>query len=179
SQVEATGSNIRLNLSQVLRGKPLQLMERFPVDCALVLSPDDLRASLRSPIFAQGLTEVLLSLFQVLREEQDTTHWSGRQPFEKFELQGTQVELGNSQLILKTQILSPSGKLMPLSLEAHLEAASPCELLLTALKVQAPPLISEATVKHLRIDLGPDVDIQQLCISPEGLLLQGQIWVNP
>ncbi|MGL5081461.1 MAG: LmeA family phospholipid-binding protein, partial [Microcoleaceae cyanobacterium] len=46
SQVEATGSNIRLNLSQVLRGKPLQLMERFPVDCALVLSPDDLRASL-------------------------------------------------------------------------------------------------------------------------------------
>lgn len=180
SQVEAAGSNIRLNLSQVLRGKSLQLMERFPVYCTVSVSPADLRDSLGSAVVVQGLTEVLSSLFRILQEESDTIPWPEiQQPFEQLELRATQVELGNGQLMLKTQVLSPSGSLIPLSLETHLTTASPNELLLTAMKIQAPPFSSGATIEQLCINLGPDVEIQQLWISPEGLQLQGQTWVNP
>ena len=59
SQVQLVGENILTNLGQVLRGKPLQLLEPVPVSGELLLKESDLNASLQSPLLANALNDLL------------------------------------------------------------------------------------------------------------------------
>ncbi|NJK40099.1 MAG: DUF2993 domain-containing protein [Oscillatoriales cyanobacterium SM2_3_0] len=202
SQIEAIGSNIRLNLKQVLRGQPLQLVERFPIDCTLYLSPEDLSASSKAPILIQGLQDIWPALIQdwiqtlnpalnpALNLLSLTVTANSRvpdqvHPLKTARLQLIDVKLTTSQIILDALLSFPeqSGlpipSLIPLSLVTHLEVVTPQLLQLTHLQIQAPLLIPETTLEQFQIDLGSDVKIQQLYFSPAGIFLQGQIWVNP
>ena len=62
SQVMATATEIRFNLGQMLRGKPLRLLQAFPIEGQVCLYANDLLASLQSRLLAEGLQDVLLRL---------------------------------------------------------------------------------------------------------------------
>jgi hypothetical protein len=61
SQVDVTGETIRVNLGQVLKGKPLKLLEAVPIEGSLGWDEADLNASLKAPLLANALAEFFLN----------------------------------------------------------------------------------------------------------------------
>jgi hypothetical protein len=57
SQVDVVGEAIRINLGQVLKGKPLQLLDIVPIQGDIELTQADLNASLSSPLLRGGITD--------------------------------------------------------------------------------------------------------------------------
>jgi hypothetical protein len=70
SQLQLTGQDIRINLSQVLRGKALKLLAAFPIDLQMVLSENNLNESLKAPIVREAVTTFLLN---ILGKDKDQT----------------------------------------------------------------------------------------------------------
>ncbi|NJL91981.1 MAG: DUF2993 domain-containing protein, partial [Coleofasciculaceae cyanobacterium SM2_1_6] len=62
SEVALTGKNIKINLRQILRGKPIQLREPIALTGQLKLTAPDLEASLSAPLLATALDELLATL---------------------------------------------------------------------------------------------------------------------
>ncbi len=57
TDVAAQASDIKINIGQVLRGKPLRLMQSFPIAGQVVLDGDALKASSTESILAVGLLD--------------------------------------------------------------------------------------------------------------------------
>ena len=63
SKLEIVGNNIKFNLPQVVKRKPLQLLEPIKIEIEVLLKEIDLQKSLSSPLLAAGLTDLWRSLF--------------------------------------------------------------------------------------------------------------------
>lgn len=59
SQATVKASEIRINLGQVIRRKPLRLLAPFPVSGTVFLTAADFNQSLRSPLLGEGLYDFL------------------------------------------------------------------------------------------------------------------------
>ncbi len=59
SHIALTATDIRINLGQVMRRKPLRLLEAFPVTGDVRVTLDDLNASLQSPLLGEGIYQFL------------------------------------------------------------------------------------------------------------------------
>ena len=64
-QLQLSAQDIRINVGQVVRGKPLRLLKVFPVLGEVALTSDDLNASLSSELLAGGLRDFWQSLLQI------------------------------------------------------------------------------------------------------------------
>jgi len=158
SQIALNASRIRINLGQVLQGKPLQLLEPIPVACDLQLYAADLDASAQAPLLADALAELLRYHFCL--------------PAGK--LENLQLTLGADRLKLTADLTG-----VPLTLTTQLQLAGPTQLRLAEPCLEASPLVPETHRSDMILDLGSDVDIQDLGVSAEQLTLRGTIWVKP
>ncbi|MGM0456271.1 MAG: DUF2993 domain-containing protein [Cyanobacteriota bacterium] len=61
-QVRLEAGAVRLNLRQILQGKPLRLLQPVPVQLAVQLQEDDLTASLASPLLQNAIFEVFAGI---------------------------------------------------------------------------------------------------------------------
>lgn len=197
SQVALTGENIRVNFGQVLRGKPLQLLEVVPVFGNLTLHQTDLTASLQAPLLATALSDLMTVLFQpetrhLLPPELTAALGTGT-----IHLTQPQIELGNQQLtlggLLSNRVLSNTSddrftlaqtdNRLPLLLRTGTTLSEGNQLCL-----QHPELLPTLAAKegtplpHLHefaIDLGQEVKLQELLVEPERLVCRGGINVVP
>ncbi|MGL5034289.1 MAG: LmeA family phospholipid-binding protein, partial [Microcystaceae cyanobacterium] len=64
-KVLVKGENIRINIGQVIKGKPFQLLEPIQVSGELQLAQTDLEASLNSEILTNAFTELLIALLEL------------------------------------------------------------------------------------------------------------------
>ncbi|AMW26921.1 MULTISPECIES: LmeA family phospholipid-binding protein [Arthrospira] len=163
SQVVLGSSGIRINLGQVLQGKPLQLLEAIEVDCDLQILASDLNASVSSPLLANAITELLES----------------RLPLTEGTLENLQLRLNSDRLTLNADLITDTHGAIAFSLDSQLQRMSSTQLLLHQPYIKADPLISGTVLESIPIELGTDVDIEDLSISEEQLTLRGKIWVNP
>lgn len=163
SQVAVSSSRIRINLGQVLQGKPLKLLEPIPVDCDLHLYPLDLNASVGSPLLANAIAEVLQS------------HLS----LPPGNLENLQLTLNTHGLTFHADLIADSHNPIPLTFKTQLQLLSSTQLLLSHPYVEAEPVISSTVLESIPIELGTDVDIQDLSITEEQVTLRGKIWVKP
>lgn len=192
SQVALVGKKIRLNLGQILKGQPLQLLEPIPVAVTLLLQEADLNASLPAPLLANALSEFLVSL---LGEELslDTFDSSEQQalapaaPGAKetapgIHLQDPQIAIAADQLTLSTTLVTASGHTSVI-LRAGLRQISDHEL-----QLEHPQWLPSPTAKRglpltdlegYILDLGPEVAITHLSLAPGQLTCQGRIMVQP
>jgi hypothetical protein len=167
SQVHLVATQIRTNLGQVLKGKPLQLLEPIDISCQLNLTQTDLNTSVAAPLFSDALRDVLLPWLQfdaALPSLQD--------------LQTQSITLTDQYLILKGKIVS-SGEDYPFQLQTQLQVQKGQILVLAEALLEVIPLIPSTPLDSLRLDLGSSVHIQQLTLADEQINLQGQIQVNP
>ncbi len=182
SQVRAAASEIRINLGQILRGKPLRLQQPFPVQGQVCLFAEDLRASLHSRLLAQGLQDVLLRLVNAHPTLfPETSHL--RQLIADFSQAHatTTIALAANQLTLTWTAEHPSEETVTLVTGLHIRAghwlclAHPRVMVDQNQEDASEPILLDDFV----IDLGSEVDIQTLTIKPDVIEVQGTVRVVP
>jgi hypothetical protein len=172
SEIQLVGENIRINLGQVIKGKPLRLLEPIPVVGKLLLQEADLKESLQAPLLSTALTELLGTLLQ-----------SGgiKSPDEALkdqQISWQQVTIDSERLTLGG-VLADADNPRPVEIRSGLTLASSHELRLAPLEIQ---MASESPVRNLdsfQIDLGSEVDIEELTLKPGQLMCRGRLRVIP
>ncbi len=180
SQIHLLATQIRTNLSQILKGKPLQLLEPIDVVCQLNITQSDLNASVSTPLLTDALRDILLPWLQ----SQTATDCLILTPQTQVALRSIQdlhpqqITFTDKYYIIKG-ILVCAGESFPFQLKTQLQLGDPQTLILAEPMVEASPLIPTTLLNSLSLDLGSTVRIKQLDLASEQLTLQGQIQVNP
>lgn len=167
SEVAIEGCGIRINLGQALKGKPLRLLESVPVAGVLRLSQADLNASLKAPLLADALSEFLLPLLPLTDGEKS------------LKLQNSQIAIEAGLLTLSATILRAGGRQIPLVLRTGLRMASGRELMFEAPEIELDGELKSSDFKDFKIDFGPEVEIEELILSPGEIVCRGGIRVLP
>jgi len=177
SQAQLQAEQIRINLGQILRGKPLRLQQPFPVVGQIVMDEADLNVSLAAPLLQRALQDFLQQLGQTQPPSSDLT-----------------VALSR---VLAAERLRAAGAIAPQQLSLSLQpedATAGVELIIqTDLTIQhgrqlvlrqprglvdgqAYPLTD---LDQFSLDLGPEVDLHTLRLDAGCLVLEGSITVIP
>jgi hypothetical protein len=165
TQIQLVGEGIRTNLGQVLKGQPLRLLEVVPVVGELLLQESDLTASLQSPLLANALTELLEMLLPENCRIEGQVSWH-------------KIVIDTDQLILSGTLVGSSST-KPLLLRSGLQLASCHELQLTQPQLQTCHDLLLKELENFKLDLGPEVNIQELTLTPGQMLCRGSINVIP
>jgi len=165
TQIQLAGEGIRTNLGQVLKGQPLRLLEVVPVSGELLLQEPDLTASLQSPLLANALTELLEMLLPESYQIEGQVSWH-------------KIVIDTDQLILSGTLVGSSNT-KPLLLRSGLQLASCHELQLTQPQLQTSHDLILKELENFKLDLGPEVNIQELTLTPGQMLCRGSINVIP
>lgn len=171
SQIHLVGSNIHLNLAQVLRGQPLQLLEAIPVEVELLLQAADLNASLQAPILATAISDFLRLLLEAGGLTEATS---------AVQLHPQQISIDPGQFTLGAKLVPVQGSPISLTLRAGLQLES-----VHVLRLDQPRWSfshGELPLKDLdgfKLDLGSEVAIQALSLQADQLICRGQIVVLP
>jgi LmeA-like phospholipid-binding len=173
-QIDVEGRDIAVNLSQVMRGKPLQLLAPIAISTQVTLSEADLNASLASALLAP----VWLDWRQQLA---DRLLGSGRWELGSGIEWGTpRIAIGSGTLTLRCGIQSFQGQETerPFELTA-IVALSEGRILTLKQPCWTIGAESRGEFEDLVLDLGETVTIDSLQLQSQTLTCQGQLWVQP
>ncbi len=164
SQARLQAENIRVNLGQVLRGKPLKLMEPIQAWGEIHLSQSDLQQSLDSELMRGALRDLLGILVTEL----------GISPPDisaEFIISQAAINFGDGELTCTLDIQATT--ITQLTFTSGLGLASPQILEFRNLKGLTP------TPQTLQINLGNDVYLEDLALTPKGLTCTGGLTIYP
>ncbi|MEH1856336.1 MAG: DUF2993 domain-containing protein [Nostoc sp.] len=165
TQIKLTAENIRINIGSVLKGKPLRLLETVPVVGDLIIDEKDLNASLSSNLLSTALSDLLVKVLP--------THYPQTQP-----INWQEILLGNNQTILRGLRVTNS-ETTPLEVCLSSQLLSGHELQVALIPIQPAQANTLEDNHEYNLDLGSDVDIQELTLIPGKLVCRGKINVNP
>ncbi|WP_375513170.1 DUF2993 domain-containing protein [uncultured Nostoc sp.] len=165
TQIQLIAENIRINIGAILKGKPLQLLETVPVVGDLIVDQKDLNASLSSNLLSTALSDLLVKVLP--------THCPQSQP-----INWQEIILDNNQIILRGMRVTNS-ETTPLEICLGLQLLSGHELQLAHIKIKPHQGDILEDNHEYNLDLGSDVDIQELTLIPGKLVCRGRINVNP
>lgn len=173
SQIQLEARSIGINLSQVLRGQPLRLLEPIPICGQLQLQAADLKASLESPLLVSGLKDLLLQLLSaggISNPEILLKDW---------QICFSQLALETDRLTLAATLVNANGYVRLITLKTGLQLVSPHQLRLSPLELHTPPELPIGEIDAFEIDLGSDVMLETLSLTSEALICCGNAQVNP
>lgn len=170
SKLEIVGNNIKFNLPQVVKRKPLQLLEPIKIDLEVFLREIDLQQSLSSPLLAAGLTDLwkrfLMPNVAQSAQKNEFYQWHSLSLSEaKLFFQGTYKKLENDDLLI--------------GIETKIRLNDSHTLLLSPVKIITIPELPVTKAENLTLDLGTQISIARLEITKEHLLVRGTITVFP
>lgn len=173
SQIQLEGADIRFNLGQVFKGKPLRLLAPIPVVGQLRLLESDLQASLQAPLLSNALTDLLGTLLQSEGIPNSANNLKDPQ------ISWQKITLDAGQLTLTGIFTNPTLELTPVKIRAGLELATPQKLRLHPLQIQIDPNQPPIDLDSFSIDLGSEVNIEELTLIPGELTCRGCLKVIP
>ncbi|HIK04278.1 MAG TPA: DUF2993 domain-containing protein [Trichormus sp. M33_DOE_039] len=165
TQIKLAAENIQINIGQVLKGQPLQLLHIVPVVGDLIIEEKDLNASLSSELLSAALNDLLVKLLPEYCPKSKPIIWQ-------------KMSLDNQQITLNA-ILSPTGEHIPLEISFSLKLLSGQELQLSQIRVAQNAIAILESSDSYNFHLGSDVDLQELTVIPGQLACRGQVNVNP
>ncbi|NEO27360.1 MAG: DUF2993 domain-containing protein [Kamptonema sp. SIO4C4] len=167
SQVTLTGENIRVNLGQVLKGHGLRLLETVSVYGHVLLEQVDIQASLQAPLLAEGIRE-FLTMVLIPEENSLPKDW---------QIDWQAVQVTPEQLTLKGNLAIAGQSTHPIVIRSGLTLASPQQLCLSSLQIEAEGL-GTAPEEYI-LDLGPQVNLSALTLGEGEIVVRGEIMVIP
>ncbi|QLE43997.1 DUF2993 domain-containing protein [Nostoc sp. C052] len=165
TQIKLTAENIRINIGSVLKGKSLRLLETVPVVGDLIIDEKDLNASLSSDLLSTALSDLLVKVLPTHYPQTQSINWQ-------------EILLGNNQIILRGLRVTNS-ETTPLEICLGLQLLSGHELQVALIPIQPTQADMLEDNHEYNLDLGSDVDIQELTLIPGKLVCRGKINVNP
>ncbi len=172
-QIQLEGSDIRVNLPQVIKGKPLRLLEPVPVAGQLLLLESDLQASLQSPLLSTGLTELLTTLLKADGITNPIEATNNQQ------INWKKISIEAGEFTLFGELTDNADQTTPIMIHAGLQLLTPHELQLSPVQLQIHPDKPLLNLDRFQVDLGPDVDIEELTLTPGQLVCRGGLSVIP
>ncbi|GAP97302.1 LmeA family phospholipid-binding protein [Leptolyngbya sp. NIES-2104] len=175
NQIQLTGQNIRVNAGQIVRGKPLRLLEPIRIEGSVLLEEADLNTSLKAPLLKAGVTEFLQTLLR--------SGTAGIGGDRDLNLQNLTIQLRSQQVVLGATLVSDSGNETPIAIRTGFDLAAP-----NLLKLVNPQWLPHATAKRglplsdldgYTFNLGDETEIHALAIDPEKVTCQGKLIVLP
>ena len=188
SRLEIVGNNIRFNLPQVVKRKPLQLVEPIIIKIEVLLKEIDLQKSLSSPILATGLTDLWSRFLSAegghpqappLQGGERMTSDVASLAFNKEYYQWNCLSLSEARLCCKGTYKKLENDDLPIGMDTKIELNDSHTLLLSPLKIITIPELPITKTENLTLDLGQQVSIARLEITEEHLLVRGTITVFP
>ena len=189
SQVRLEAEDIRVNLGQVVRGKPLRLMKRFPVKGQVILSGADVAASMSSPLLAEGIADFWRSLIKLPDFAKAVEGRYGARSLQlDTRLHRPQITLGNGCLALSfyphsqgitDEVPIVFGTALSIVSGNYLQLASPCWLENTAMLADIKQGEPIKALSDFRWNLGEDTQLSRLDLQPARLACEGQLTVRP
>lgn len=173
SRIQLEGSNIRVNLGQVIKGQPMRLLEPVPVTGQLLLLESDIQSSLGSALLSNALRDLLSTLLA----SDNTTNNTDDLPDKTMSWQ--KIILDPGQFTLFGTLTTTTFETTAVVISAGLNLVSPRELLLHSIQIQINPNQPPQNLEPLNIDLGPEVALQELTLSAQQLLCSGSLKVIP
>ena len=167
TEIAIEGAGIRINLGQVIKGKPLRLLESFPVFGVLRLIQADLNESLKAPLLADALSEFLLPLLPLTERKQP------------LKLQNSQIVIDAGLLTLSAVIVCADDMQIPFVLRTNLQMASRHELMFENPEIEVAKKLNRNILNSFKIDFGPEVEIEELILNPGEIVCRGGIRVLP
>ncbi len=173
SQIQLEGSNIRLNLGQIIKRKPVRLLEPVPVVGQLLLLEPDLQSSLEAPLLSNALTELLYTFFK-----SDDIIQPGDDP-KPPQIRWQKININIGQLTLRGIYTNSDVGTKLIVIRAGIQLATPNQLELNPLQVQIDPDAPPISLDGFLINLGPEVELQELTLSTGQLICRGGLKVMP
>jgi len=168
NQIRLHGSNIAVNLPEVIKKQPLKLIEPILVDITLRLDAADLQASLTSDLLQSGLAD----LWQMILAAQDS------EELNQAVVEWRDIAVVNESLVLLGKYQDLSGESKKLTLTTEINLRDEHILCLAPLNIASDSLLDGELDRQLEIDLGTDVAIANLNIEAGQILCSGKIRVN-
>ncbi|MEH2079789.1 MAG: DUF2993 domain-containing protein [Nostoc sp.] len=164
TQIQLIAENIRVNIGSVLKGKALRLLETVPVVGDLIVDEKDLNDSLSSDLLSTALSDLLVKVLPTDYPQSQPIKWQ-------------EILLGNNQIILRG--LRVTNSETPLEICLGLQLLSGHELQVAHIPINPDQGDILKDNHKYKLDLGSDVDIQELTLIPGKLVCRGRINVNP
>ncbi|MEA5593601.1 DUF2993 domain-containing protein [Rivularia sp. UHCC 0363] len=165
SFVNLLAKNIRINISSILKGQQLRLLEKVPVSGELNQLEADLSASLSSKLLSTALNDVLIKLLPEYGSLSKSTSW------QKVTIKDGILEIFG--------IIDEENNPQPLDICLGLKLLSHHELIIAPLIVTSNTKVLHESHNGEYINLGSDVEIQELQLIPGKIICRGKINVNP
>lgn len=173
SQLELEGTGIRVNLSQVIKGKPLRLLEPIPVGGEMVISASDLAASLQAPMLFNAVSDFLRTLLT-----SDGITDLGNELKDR-QISWQQVDIEEGHLTVLGTLTDGSLQTTPVIIRAGLQLASPQVLRLNPLQIHLSPTAPPFILDDFQVNLGSEVNLQELALTSGQLMCRGRLTVLP
>ncbi|NEO75772.1 DUF2993 domain-containing protein [Moorena sp. SIO4G3] len=173
SQIQLEGSNIRLNLGQIIKRKPVRLLEPVPVVGQLLLLEPDLQSSLEAPLLSNALTELLYTFLK-----SDDIIQPGNDP-KTPQIRWEKININIGQLTLRGIYTNHDVGTKLIVIRAGIQLATPNQLELNPLQVQIDPDAPPLSLDGFLINLGPEVELQELTLTTGQLICRGGLKVMP
>ncbi len=170
TEVKLSATGIRINIGQIIKGKPLKILESFPIFGHIKLLESDFNASLESALLAEAIIEFLTPLLPP-----DFIEYL-EQPIS---LDDQKAEISTGHLSFFANVLSKFDEKIPLNLHTDLKLATSCKLLLENLNFQVLEKSNYEFSNTIKVDLGSDVELQELTLESGQLICQGSLIVKP
>jgi hypothetical protein len=90
-----------------------------------------------------------------------------------------QINIGAGQVMIVGTLADGTVGMMPIVIHAGVQLATPQELRLHSLQLEILPTLPLRYLEDFQVDLGPEVDIQELILTPEQLMCRGRLTVLP
>lgn len=172
-QISLVAKEIQINLSQVLKGQPLRLLEPVPVEGELHLQQADLNHSLQVPLLANGLTEFWLIL---LKAAGLTKPADG---FKNQPILWQQIALDTERITINGVCLDAMGNQTPVAIRAGVQIENGRQLRFYRVEIESHEGLPTIDLESLDLDLGSEVDIEELTLSPGQIVCCGRLLVRP
>lgn len=176
SQLVLVGRGIKVNFGQLLKGKPLQLERTVPVQCELRLTQEDLNDSLKNPLLANAITDFLINLLEAGAAPELVEPSCNKAII----LDNLRSRIEPGRLVLGAEIISATqGTATPFIIRTGLRVSNGRELCLENPEWLPTPKaqrgLSLDDLDGFPINLGTDVDIQELVLEKRQLTCRGKI----
>ncbi|BBA80048.1 hypothetical protein RGRSB_1645 [cyanobacterium endosymbiont of Rhopalodia gibberula] len=171
-QADITGKNIRINIGQMIKGKPLKLLEPIQILGEVKLTENDLQASLTSSLLGNAFQELLVALLA----HQGVS--DPRQILDHYEITWQGVTLSKLNFSLQGLVAKNEASTR-IIIDGKLELISSQSLRLIVLKMEGLSELIDDSLDKLELDLGPDVVIESLSLGDSQLFCRAQLLIRP
>ena len=163
--IDLLAQNIQIDLQSVIKGQSLRLLAPINVLAEAKFTAVDLQASLAAPLLAQAISDLFAQILAV-----DRPNWT---------VDWHQIQIDSSTLILQGDLTLEAQTPAAIEISLGIKLIDSHQLELHPIEISCSIDLPGRDITQYQIDLGSDVNITQLTLTPGELICRGQIQVNP